>query len=202
MTFKKNKYLVIKKIIPTGFANFLYNYSFLKKKVADKMFQDRYLSPYIEYFGTYNDEQVPSTYSHYADIAMEALLVTLKEKIEKKINIELDETYTYFRIYKKGDILERHIDRPSCQISGTLNLGGDHWPIYLDPTGGKNRAGKEILLKQGDILIYSGCELEHWREEFEGNLCSQVFLHYNRKNSKNLFDLRPFLGLPKEFKKK
>jgi hypothetical protein len=62
MKFKKNKYLVIKKIIPTDFANFLYNYSFLKKKVADKMFQDRYLSPYIEYlhfqksgvFGTIN----------------------------------------------------------------------------------------------------------------------------------------------------
>ena len=202
MKFNKTKYLVIKKIIPTDFANFLYNYSFLKKKVADKMFEKRYLSPYVEYFGTYSDEQVPNTYSHYSDIAMETLLVILKEKIEKNINIKLDETYTYFRIYKKGDVLERHIDRPSCQISGTLNLGGDPWPIYLDLTGGKNKAGKKILLTQGDLLVYLGCELEHWREEFEGDLCSQVFLHYNKKGSNNLFDSRPFLGLPKEFKSK
>ena len=200
MSFKKNKYQIIKNIIDKKFANFLFNYSFLKKKVADKMFEKRYLSPYTEYFGTYNDDQVPNTYSHYSDITMETLLVFIKEEIENKIKIKLDETYTYFRIYKKGDILERHIDRPSCQISGTLNLGGDIWPIYLDPTGGKNRAGKEILLKQGDLLVYSGCELEHWREEFEGNLCSQVFLHYNKKGSNNLFDSRPFLGLPKEFK--
>ena len=202
MKFNKTKYLVIKKIIPTDFANFLYNYSFLKKKVADKMFEKRYLSPYVEYFGTYSDEQVPNTYSHYSDIAMETLLVILKEKIEKNINIKLDETYTYFRIYKKGDVLERHIDRPSCQISGTLNLGGDPWPIYLDLTGGRNKAGKKILLTQGDLLVYLGCELEHWREEFEGDLCSQVFLHYNKKGSNNLFDSRPFLGLPKEFKSK
>jgi|TARA_E500000318_G_scaffold104041_2_gene109675 hypothetical protein len=202
MKFNKTKYLVIKKIIPTDFANFLYNYSFLKKKVADKMFEKRYLSPYVEYFGTYSDEQVPNTYSHYSDITMETLLVFLKEKIEKNINIKLDETYTYFRIYKKGDVLERHIDRPSCQISGTLNLGGDPWPIYLDLTGGKNKAGKKILLTQGDLLVYLGCELEHWREEFEGDLCSQVFLHYNKKGSNNLFDSRPFLGLPKEFKSK
>ena len=202
MKFNKTKYLVIKKIIPTDFANFLYNYSFLKKKVADKMFEKRYLSPYVEYFGTYSDEQVPNTYSHYSDIAMETLLVILKEKIEKNINIKLDETYTYFRIYKKGDVLERHIDRPSCQISGTLNLGGDPWPIYLDLTGGRNKAGKKILLTQGDLLVYLGCELEHWREEFEGDLCSQVFLHYKKKGSNNLFDSRPFLGLPKEFKSK
>ena len=37
--------------------------------------------------------------------------------------------------YQKGDdILERHKDRFSCEISTTLmNLGGDPWPIYLSP---------------------------------------------------------------------
>ena len=50
-------------------------------------------------------------------------------------------------------------------------------------------------------MIYSGCELEHWREPFEGNVCSQVFLHYNHANGPfaktNLFDKRPLLGVPK-----
>ena len=55
--------------------------------------------------------------------------------------------------------------------------------------------------KVGDMLIYSGCELEHWREPFQGNVCSQVFLHYNHANGPfaktNLFDKRPLLGIPK-----
>jgi hypothetical protein len=52
----------------------------------------------------------------------------------------------------------------------------------------------------GDMLVYSGCELEHWREPFDGNICGQVFLHYNHVNGpfadKNKFDGRPKLGLP------
>jgi hypothetical protein len=50
------------------------------------------------------------------------------------------------------------------------------------------------------MLVYSGCELEHWREEFTGNICAQVFLHYNHINGQfkenNLYDKRPLLGLP------
>ena len=56
------------------------------------------------------------------------------------------------------------------------------------------------------MLVYSGCELEHWRKKFNGNECIQVFLHYNdckTKGSKdNLFDKRPHLGLPSYFQKK
>ena len=49
------------------------------------------------------------------------------------------------------------------------------------------------------MLIYSGCDLEHWREEFQGVECGQVFLHYNQVSEtadQNLFDQRPHLGLP------
>ena len=55
------------------------------------------------------------------------------------------------------------------------------------------------------MLVYSGCELEHWREKFKGKECAQVFLHYNNKKTKsskqNLFDERPHLGLPRWFKR-
>ena len=54
------------------------------------------------------------------------------------------------------------------------------------------------------MLIYSGCDLEHWREEFTGQNCGQVFLHYNKKGSKlakeNYLDKRPLLGAPGWFK--
>ena len=204
MSFKKNKYCVIKEAIPKQIAEFVYNYFLMKRQVARTLFDTRYISPFTTEFGVWNDEQVPNTYSHYGDIAMETLLKEVKPIMEKQTKLKLSETYSYARIYKKGDILARHKDRYSCEISTTLNLGGDPWAIYLNPTGKTGQAGIKIDLDPGDMLIYSGCDLEHWREEFQGDNCAQVFLHYNNQKSKdadkNLYDKRKHLGLPSWFK--
>ena len=187
-----NKYQVIKNAISYELANFIFNYFLLKRDATAYMYQNN-----ITYdngmFGTWADEQVPNTYSHYADPVMETLLMKVLPVMKKETGLELVPTYSYARLYKKGDILKRHKDRPSCEISTTLNLGGDPWSIFME--------GVEVLLNTGDMLVYSGCELEHWREPFQGNVCGQVFLHYNHVNgpfaNKNKFDGRPMLGLPK-----
>ena len=220
--FKKSHYLVIREAIDPKVANFVYNYFLMKRQVARTFFDQRYISPFDTEWGVWNDEQVPNTYSHYADTAMETLLLAVQPKMEKLTGIKLNPTYSYARIYKKGDVLERHKDRFSCEISTTMNLGGDDWPIYLenkknvgvckdiDPETGKNytaqsmNKGTKIVLKPGDMLVYKGMILEHWREVFLGDNCAQVFLHYNNVNSKdadkNMFDGRPHLGLPSYFK--
>ena len=204
MSFKKNKYQVLKGILNREIADFCFAYFLNKRKAARFLFDQKYISPFTEYWGVWNDQQVPNTYSHYGDLVMETLLQKVQPVMEKHTGLKLSETYSYARIYKKGDVLARHKDRYSCEISTTLNLGGDPWPIYLDPTGKKGQAGIKIDLEPGDMLIYSGCDLEHWREEFTGKNCAQVFLHYNKKGSKlakeNEFDKRPFLGLPAWYK--
>ena len=202
--FKKNNYMVIRKAIDPKIAEFVMNYFMMKRQVARTMFDERYISPFTEEWGVWNDPQIPETYSHYSDIAMDTLLLKTQPVMEKHTGMKLIPTYSYARIYKKGDVLHRHKDRYSCEISTTINLGGDPWPIYLDPTGKTGQAGIKVDLKPGDMLIYSGCDLEHWRDEFKGKDCGQVFLHYNRANSKaakeNAFDKRPLLGLPAWFK--
>jgi hypothetical protein len=124
--------------------------------------------------------------------------------MEKESGLKLTETYSYARIYKKGDELKKHKDRYSCEISTTLNLGGDDWSIFLEPSGEEGKEGIEVKLEAGDMLMYRGCELEHWRKPFEGKDCGQVFLHYNDNNGKdaktNKFDGRPMIGLPAYFK--
>ena len=204
MSFKNNKYTVLKKAISPELADFVYKYFLNKRNVARVLFDEGYISPFTEYWGIWNDDQVPNTYSHYGDTVMETLLTEVKPVMEKHTGLKLSPTYSYARIYKEGDVLTRHKDRYSCEISTTLNLGGDPWPIYLDPTGKKGQAGVKVELNQGDMLIYSGCDLEHWREEFKGKDCGQVFLHYNKAKSKtakeNQFDKRPFIGLPAWYK--
>jgi len=210
MTF--NKYHVIKKAINYELANFIFNYFLLKRDAVDFMYKNN-----ITYdsgmLGSWNDPQIPNTFSCYADPVMETLLVKVLPVMQQETGLNLIPTYSYARLYKNGDELRRHKDRPSCEISTTINLGGDPWPIFIDGTGAdtvideykkihKPNApkGTKVLLEVGDMLVYSGCELEHWREPFEGNVCGQVFLHYNHVNGpfaeKNRFDKRPMLGLP------
>ena len=207
-----NKYQVIKKAISYELANFVFNY-FLLKRDAFKFMYDNNLTYDNGMFGTWTDKQIPNTYSHYGDHVMETLLVKVLPIMAQETGLELIPTYSYARLYKKGDILKRHKDRPSCEISTTIHLGGNPWPIFIDGTGANNvineqqnlikpnaPAGTKVLLEVGDMLVYSGCELEHWREPFEGEVCGQVFLHYNHVNGpfaeKNRFDKRPMLGIP------
>ena len=214
MSFKTKKYQVIRGALSKELANFIFNYMMLQRDAVDLMVKHNKVNPANPFIGTREDKQVPGAYSKYADWAMETLLMFMIPIMKAKTGLELIPTYTYTRIYEKGNILRRHKDRPSCEISTTLHLGGNPWPIFLDPTGGdfvvdefkqtiKPGAPKgiQVDLKVGDMLIYSGCELEHWREPFEGTVCSQVFLHYNHANGpfakKNLLDGRPLLGVTK-----
>jgi hypothetical protein len=203
MSFKKNKYTIIKQAISKDLAIFIANYFIMQKQVYDTCRNTRYFSPFENIIGQYEEPngQIPNTYSQYSNIAMETLMLKCQPIMEKSTGLKLQPSYTYARIYKKGDILKRHKDRFSCEISTTMNLGGDDWPIYLEPSGEVGKQGTKVLLEVGDMLVYSGCELEHWREPFDGNICGQVFLHYNHVKlahllRKNKFDGRPMLGLP------
>ena len=214
MTFQTKKYQVIKNAVSYDLANFIFNYFLLKRDAVEFMYKHN-INSQSPILGTWTDEQIPNTYSCYGDFVMDTLLVKMLPVMKQHTGLDLIPTYSYARAYKKGDCLHRHKDRPSCEISTTLNLGGNPWPIFIDGTGADSilsghetttvvkpnaPAGTKVLLEVGDMLVYSGCELEHWREPFDGNICGQVFLHYNHVNGpfadKNRFDGRAMLGLP------
>ena len=197
-------YKVVKEAISFELANFLFNYFLLKREAVDYMYSNNWTYD-NGVFGTWKDQQVPNTYSIYGDPVFDTLLMKMLPVMNRETGLDVIPTYSYARIYKKGDILKRHKDRPSCEISTTLNLGGDPWPIFIDPTGSNNVVdeyknihkpnapkGERVDLEIGDMLIYEGCKLEHWREPFEGEHCGQVFFHYNNKkgefNDINIFD--------------
>ena len=224
--FSEKKYQVVEKAISYELANFAFNYFLLKRDAVAWMYKNNYISEFTPGFGTWKDTQIPNTYACYSDMFMDTLQMKVLPIMQQQTGLHLVPTYTYTRAYKKGDILHRHKDRPSCEISTTVHLGGDPWSIFIDPTGSDNiiykkgpltsseildetttkvkpnaPEGVEVQLGVGDMLVYSGCELEHWRKPFEGNLCVQTFLHYNHADGrfaeKNKFDGRPMLGIPK-----
>ena len=146
------------------------------------------------------DSQAPNSHCVYGDPAFDLAMIFSREDIGQIVGKNLIPQYTYARIYNKGSDLKIHSDRPECQYSVTLSLGGEYdkpWPIWI-----KDRAGKshEVPLEEGDMLVYSGCELEHWREEFEGETQYQLFMHYVDADGEfkdRVFDGRSNIGLKK-----
>ena len=160
-SFKDNGYLIIPKILSGELLDFMGIYAFNKARIA-------------RIDGTnLDDGDVPNTPAFYADMVMENLSDFLLPKIESATGMKLLPTYTYFRVYKAGDILKKHRDRPSCEISISMSLRkkGNIWPIYINNT--------DIMLEEGDAVLYKGCEVDHWREPYtEGTKLAQTFLHY------------------------
>lgn len=145
------------------------------------------------------DPEVPGTLVAYGDPRMEHLLEMLRPRIERESGRSLFPTYSYFRRYKRGDKLSRHVDREACEVSLSLNLGRQSdqpWPLWLETYDKQARA---IELEPGDAVVYRGIDLPHWREAFDGELTLQVFLHYVDQNGPYAgfkFDGRPTLGSP------
>jgi len=199
MSFQQTKYQVIKNAVSYELANFAFNYFLLKRDAVNYMYSNNLIAE-NSLFGTWKDKQVPNVYSHYADFCMETLLMKVMPIMMKQTGLNLIPTYSYARVYEKGSILKRHKDRPSCEISTTLNLGGDPWPIYIDPTGSNNVIDEYKNIMKPGAPAGIKVDLVHWREPFEGNICAQVFLHYNHVDGQfaenNRFDKRPMLGIP------
>jgi len=130
----------------------------------------------------------------YGDVLAESLMLVYQKKMEEICNLKLLPTYSFFRTYSKYADLKKHTDRPSCEISATIAIGSDgtKWPIYME--------GAPVVMEPGDACVYLGCELEHWREPFEGDYSNQIFIHYVDANGPNKhlkFDQRPTLGVNK-----
>lgn len=164
--FMRSGYRAVRQMVSDPLRSFLYEY-------ALKSAREGRLKP--------GDAGVPGTPCCYGDALMESLLDMLLPQIESETGLKLYPTYSYLRVYKPGDVLKRHQDRPSCEVSVTLCLGyaaEKPWPIWIE----RDDRAQSIELEAGDGMLYKGIEVPHWREAFRGEHAAQVFLHYVDRN--------------------
>jgi hypothetical protein len=189
--FEEQGYLYIPNFIDKDTMSLMKHYFFLRIKAGHANHSPK----------EKNDIQAPFAHSFYADPFAETILERTGWKLSEILGEDLTPTYSYTRMYGKGDELVRHIDRESCEISASLHLSRPKdtpvSPLYFS----KNRDGSDassVELNSGDIVVYKGCDVWHWREKFvEHNWYLQMFLHYVRKNGPNAhyaLDKRPMLG--------
>ena len=164
-TIKKLKYKLIKNFFSQEELKILNNYVKIKHRLNFRNFD--------------LIQSVNKDTSFYADPLTESLLLTKFDLMEKETNLKLHPTYSFWRMYTKFADLKKHTDRQSCEVSVTAMIGSDGtpWPIFLGES--------KIELNKGDAVIYLGCEIPHWREEFLGDWHAQVFFHYVDANGPN-----------------
>jgi hypothetical protein len=208
--FNANGYVVIKNFIDSKMANLLYRYAINKVVRTDFLISNARENYCPKWDGEFGDEQIPIAYNCYGDTMMDTLLELSLDSMQAFTGLELSCNYSYWRFYQYNNELERHKDRDSCEISTTLCLGYNvnnvdkaTYPDYAWPMWIQDKHGKElpVSLAPGDMIIYRGCDLDHWREPYMGLNHAQVFMHYNDLAGpfRNKYDGRPILGIPKKY---
>ena len=125
---------------------------------------------------------VVGSFTRYNYPRYKSAFYEVKNIIESIIGEKLYPTYYFDRFYFSDTCLKKHIDRPACEISISLNISnntGVDWPIFFEV--GNERYS--FTCGEGDGVLYKGMELPHWREKL---VCSsqsyfhQAFFHYVR----------------------
>lgn len=129
------------------------------------------------------DPQCPKSFAIYNHKLFLSLLCDKVNLMNNIMQESMLPTYAYSRLYQHGEVLTKHLDRPSCEVSVTLHLGGDTaWDIWFTKPNGE---AVNYNLKPGQAAIYLGMVSEHWRDAYIGDNYGQVFLHYVRANGEH-----------------
>ena len=162
--------------------NFLFVPNFISQERAQALSQEFFILERDNKCA--KDNQAPNSPAIYNFKLFLELLCEKTNEVTNLIEEQVLPTYTYARIYKNGEVLNRHRDRPACEISLTLHIGGDaSWSIGIQKPSGEE---VDLNLNMGDAMLYLGCKADHWRNTpFSGQNYSQVFLHYVRSNGPN-----------------
>ena len=111
MSFKKNKYQVIRGAISKEVADIAYRYLQISAEADHWMLKNGVTHAGNKLVGNFNDSQVPNSYAKYGDRLMETLLVKTIDVMQKKTGLKLVPTYSYTRLYRTGNILKSSLVR-------------------------------------------------------------------------------------------
>ena len=203
--FMKNRYVVVRDFLPKEMITFAMDVWKSAEYTGDATVQENrditYKNP---------KDSIGKSSGKYCSPWGNALSHYIHEKLKNCFDMTLEETYSYTRKYDRGAYLGSHTDRPSCEVSATLCLDyktddNSPWTIWL--RNDKNYAGVDaeicknesqdlnhrdrlknscipVDLEPGDILLYQGPNIPHWRDRFLGEYSYHLFTHFVNRDSR------------------
>ncbi len=179
-TFASHRYVKVEGILEEGLCRMLHEHVLRRADLASPA-------------GMAGQETAVEMFS---DRLMEFVLKGVQPRVEDLSGLKLDPTYSFFRIYRRGNVLIRHLDRSACEVSVSINLGpalDPPWPLWIKGPLGETA----VEMAPGDGVLYRGIECEHWRDPLQAEQMAQVFLHYVEQGGRYQdwkFDKRPSIG--------
>ena len=174
-TFEEENYLVVRELLDPYLVKFLASY-YQRVRQGEA--------------GEFNIDW--TSMNGKGDACADVVLYSLREKIMALTGLDLLPTYSFVRIYKKGDSVGKHKDGPANQVSCTMCVARDDvdWPLGIsdDTTEGS------VVMEPGDGVIYRGFKLSHWRDKFTGDNQVQVIVGFVVNEGQ--FDGHKFYGRP------
>ena len=200
--FEQRGYMVLRNAFPAEFMRFLRLYLdvHIDRAIYRKSNEFGYDD---EWDGSFEDDHISNSYfCHYGSTISDTMMLFVRDRLTSELGLGLNPTYSFLRVYKQGNVLPPHCDRASCEISvtapiffDTSNLHHEYvWPIYFVDYSGETVA---VELLPGDLVVYRGIELKHWRDEFIGKYQTQLMMHYTDSSGPYrdlIFDLRTQLA--------
>lgn len=121
----------------------------------------------------------------YNPAEMQEMYKQVQSKIETVVGEKLLPTYCFITGYTNNSYMISHKDRPSCEISVSINLASTiDWGLYITDLQGSTT---KVITKVGDGVIYLGPQVEHWRNLLitdKPEFYIQTFFHYVKANGK------------------
>jgi hypothetical protein len=173
MSFDKKGYEIVRNALSKDLCKFIsYEFNMLR----DNEFINRGMD--LNSVGDYVDSlEIYQSFSWYSPYCFEAASMMLHPIMERVTNKQLLPTYTYGRIYYNGASMKKHTDRPSCEYSATLCISNDSdpWEIWME---GLDGVSTPVFLEEGDMCVYYGPKVPHWRDTYTGRKQIQAFMHF------------------------
>jgi hypothetical protein len=164
-TFSKNKFVIVRNFLNPDLVKFLASYFQRAEGGIEAIFERDWTS-----------------LNAHSDACGDTVMYFIKPAIEENTGLELLPTYSFVRMYRKGDSLGRHKDGKQNQISCTMCIERDaDWPLGISD-GDKDHS---VILEPGDAVIYQGYAVEHWRDKFSGNRQVQLITAFVEKGGKH-----------------
>jgi len=209
----KDKYVVLRNFIPKDINNICLDA--WKTIEHNKKWDTALFNREVDITQNSPKDSLNKSKANYCTPMAVGLHRWLHDALDDVIDMDLRETYSYSRKYERGAYLRAHTDRPSCEISATVCLDYDTddkapWKIWVQNDENyvdnqdmeeafrisqglkhRDRKGIPISLEPGDVLLYQGPNVIHWRDYLLGDYSYHMFLHFFNYEGK-LGDINEF----------
>jgi len=187
MSFKEDGYVHVKNVLSQGVCQLATQYMLFKK-----------MNDVHKYFLEDDDSLgVPGSYIFMTDPLTESFLKFLLPVAKEHTGLNLVPSYSCFKIYQPGNVIEPHKMEPCCEITMLITLDYTYnevddeykWSAIID--------NKPVNIEQGEAFIYKGFDTEYERKKFDVGKDSfhiEMFLFYFDGDNPENKDIPQFAG--------